>query len=136
LGCSQAAQWNSTQVAALVLVSSCHFAAGANATERGLKICQAQLDAARSGFEELETHPLAFADHAAEFYAGSGNDCRRALELARANLANRPTRRALKQVQTITMSAGEAAGRTAGSSADDMTPGGLIARRPAHSVLG
>jgi hypothetical protein len=67
---------------------------------------EAQLDAARSGFEELlERHLLAFADHAAEFYAGSGNDCRRALELARANLANRPTRRALKQVQTIAMSA-------------------------------
>ena len=69
-------------------------------------------------------------------YAGSGNDRRRALELARANLANRPTRRALKQVQTIAVSAGEAAGRTAGSSADDMNPGALIARRPAHSILG
>lgn len=34
-----------------------------------------QLDAARSGFDELlRKHPLAFADHAAEFYAGSGND--------------------------------------------------------------
>ena len=87
----------------------------------------------RSGFGP---HPLAFADHAAEFYAGSGNDCRRALELARANLANRPTRRALKQVQTIAMSASEAAGRTAGSGADDMNPGALIARRPAHSALG
>jgi tetratricopeptide (TPR) repeat protein len=34
-----------------------------------------QLDAARSGFDELlRKHLLAFADHAAEFYAGSGND--------------------------------------------------------------
>jgi tetratricopeptide (TPR) repeat protein len=48
-----------------------------------------RLDAARSGFDELlGRHLLAFADHAAEFYAGSGNDRRRALELAPANLAN------------------------------------------------
>ena len=61
-----------------------------------------QLDAARFGFEELlGRHLLAFADHAAEFYAGSGNDCRRALELARANVANRPTRRAIKQAHAI-----------------------------------
>jgi tetratricopeptide (TPR) repeat protein len=61
-----------------------------------------QLAAARSGFEELVgRHLLAFADHAAEFYAGSGNDFRRALELARVNVANRPTRRALKQAHAI-----------------------------------
>jgi tetratricopeptide (TPR) repeat protein len=64
-----------------------------------------QLDAARLGFEELlGRHLLAFADHAAEFYASSGNDYRRALELARANLANRPTRRAIKQVETLALS--------------------------------
>src|SRR5215475_10203584 len=63
---------------------------------------QTQLDAARSGFEELlGRHLLAFADHAAEFYVGTGNDRRRALELARANVANRPTRQAIKQAQTI-----------------------------------
>jgi hypothetical protein len=63
---------------------------------------ETQLEAARLGFEELlEKHLLAFADHAAEFYAGSGNDCRRALELARANVANRPTRRAIKQARAI-----------------------------------
>ena len=63
---------------------------------------ETQLDAARLGFDELlRKHPLAFADHAAEFYAGSGNDCRRALELARANVANRPTRRAVKQAHAI-----------------------------------
>jgi tetratricopeptide (TPR) repeat protein len=61
-----------------------------------------QLDAARAGFEELlERHRLAFADHAAEFYIGSGDDCPRALELARANVANRPTRRAIKQADAI-----------------------------------
>jgi tetratricopeptide (TPR) repeat protein len=63
---------------------------------------ETELDAARVGFEELlRRYPLAFADHAAEFYAGSGDDCRRALELARANVANRPTRRAIKQARAI-----------------------------------
>jgi hypothetical protein len=61
-----------------------------------------QLDAARRGFDELlGKYLLAFADHAAEFYAGSGNDHPRALQLARANVANRPTRRAVKQAQAI-----------------------------------
>src|SRR6185436_3975758 len=65
---------------------------------------ETQLDAARSGFEGLlERYLLAFADHAAEFYAGSGNDCPRALELARANVANRPTRRAVKQADAIAL---------------------------------
>jgi tetratricopeptide (TPR) repeat protein len=63
---------------------------------------RAQLDAARRGFEELlEKHWLAFADHAAEFYAGTGTDRRRAIELARANVANRPTRRAIGQMHSI-----------------------------------
>jgi len=63
---------------------------------------ETQLDAARAGFEALlERYLLAFADHAAEFYAGSGNDCPRALELARANVANRPTRRAVTQADAI-----------------------------------
>jgi predicted Zn-dependent protease len=65
-----------------------------------------QLDAARSGFDELVgKHPLAFADHAAEFYAGSGDDHRRALELARVNVANRPTRRAVEQAHAIAVNA-------------------------------
>jgi hypothetical protein len=59
-------------------------------------------DRARFGFEKLlQRHPLAFADHAAEFYAGSGNDYRRASELAWANVANRPTRRAIDQAHAI-----------------------------------
>lgn len=67
-----------------------------------LEEAKAQLDVARLGFEELlERHLLAFADHAAEFYAGSGNDHRRAVALARANAANRPTRRATQQAQTL-----------------------------------
>jgi len=60
------------------------------------------LDAARFAFEELlRKHPLAFADHAADFYAAIGNDRRRALELARTNVTNRPTRRAVKQAHAI-----------------------------------
>jgi hypothetical protein len=47
-----------------------------------------------------------------EFYSGGG----RALALARANLTNRPTRRAVEQMQTIASSGGEAATQT-GSSA-------------------
>jgi tetratricopeptide (TPR) repeat protein len=67
-----------------------------------LEEAELRLDAARCGFDELlEKHLLAFADHAAEFYAGSGADHRRALELASANVANRPTRRAIKQAHTI-----------------------------------
>jgi tetratricopeptide (TPR) repeat protein len=63
---------------------------------------ETELDAARVRFEQvLERHPLAFADHAAEFYAGSGDDCRRALDLARTNVANRPTRRAVAQADAI-----------------------------------
>jgi tetratricopeptide (TPR) repeat protein len=69
-----------------------------------------QLATARSGFEELlGKHLLAFVDHAAEFYAGSGDDCRRALELARTNVANRPTRRAVGQAHAIAVMADEAA---------------------------
>lgn len=61
-----------------------------------------QLDAARVGFDELlRRHRLAFADHAAEFYSGSGNDHKRALELAHVNVANRPTRRAVRQAHAI-----------------------------------
>jgi tetratricopeptide (TPR) repeat protein len=61
-----------------------------------------QLAAARSGFDLLlEQHLLAFADHGAEFYVGSGNDAARAFGLARTNVANRPTLRAYEQAYTI-----------------------------------
>ena len=74
---------------------------------------QAQLDAARFGFEELlGKHLLAFADHAAEFYAGIGNNRRRALELARAEAANRPTRRAIKQAHAMEAREGTSKGFT------------------------
>jgi hypothetical protein len=70
---------------------------------------EARMKAARSGFESLlERHLLAFADHGAEFYAGSGNDRRRALQLARINADNRPTLRALEQARNIVASADDA----------------------------
>lgn len=66
------------------------------------------MQAARSGFESLlARHLLAFADHGAEFYAGSGRDCRRALDLARVNVANRPTLRAFEQAHAIAASLGD-----------------------------
>jgi tetratricopeptide (TPR) repeat protein len=69
---------------------------------------ETQLQTARSGFESLlERHLLAFADHGAEFYAESGNDLRRALELACLNVANRPTLRTFEQAHAIAVSAGD-----------------------------
>ncbi len=68
------------------------------------------LAAARSGFEALlAKHPLAFADHGAEFYLGSGNDPARAFELASLNLANRPTLRAFEQACEAAHAAGDSA---------------------------
>jgi tetratricopeptide (TPR) repeat protein len=69
---------------------------------------EAQMMAARAGFENLlERHLLAFADHGAEFYSGTGGDTGRALELSRINAANRPTLRALEQAFAIAIEAGE-----------------------------
>jgi len=63
---------------------------------------EAQLEAARSGFESLlGRHLLAFADHGAEFYVGSGNDVHKALALSRANVENRPPLRAIEHEQAI-----------------------------------
>jgi len=67
-----------------------------------------QMLVARSGFEALLTkHLLAFADHGAEFYSGSGNDPQRASELARINVANRPTLRAFEQAWETAVAVGE-----------------------------
>jgi len=69
---------------------------------------EAQMQAARSGFETLlDKYLLAFADHGAEFYSGSGNNSRRAFELAMVNLANRPTLRAFEQAYETAIGAGE-----------------------------
>jgi tetratricopeptide (TPR) repeat protein len=55
----------------------------------------------------LARHPLAFADHAAEFYLGPGADPERAWKLAQQNLANRQTDRAA----ALAIKAAEASGR-------------------------
>lgn len=58
---------------------------------RGLE----EIARARRRFDELlERHPLAFADHAAEFFLGAGADPESALHWARVNLLARETRRA------------------------------------------
>jgi tetratricopeptide (TPR) repeat protein len=50
---------------------------------------------AASRYDELTaTHPVAFADHAAEFWLGAGNDPPKALRLAEFNLRVRQTHRA------------------------------------------
>lgn len=68
-----------------------------------------RLETARRGFELLlDKHLLAFADHASEFYAGSGNDAARAFELAKIDLANRPTLRAFEQAYAAAVDASEA----------------------------
>jgi tetratricopeptide (TPR) repeat protein len=62
------------------------------------------LESARLRYEELlARHLLAFADHAADFYTGSGDNAPRALELVRANVTNRPTRRARAQLREIAL---------------------------------
>src|SRR5262245_26068098 len=71
---------------------------------------EVQMEAAHAGFEFLlDRHLLAFADHGAELYAGRGNDCHRALKLARVNAANRPPLRALQQAHEIAIAAGDTA---------------------------
>jgi hypothetical protein len=78
-----------------------------NATGR-FADAETQLQAARSCFDVLlGKHLLAFADHGAEFYSGAGNDAAKALELANANVANRPTLRAFEQAYAIAMCAGQ-----------------------------
>ncbi len=79
-----------------------------NATGRFAE-AEAQLQAARTGFEALlDGHLLAFADHGAEFYAGSGGNPARAFELGRLNLANRPTLRAFEQAYATATAADKA----------------------------
>ncbi len=60
------------------------------------------------GFEALlARYPLAFADHGAEFYSGSGNDPVRAFELAQLNFGNRPTLKASEQAYATALAAGK-----------------------------
>jgi len=76
--------------------------------ERSVDEAASHLKAARSRYEALlDKHLLAFADHGAEFYIGSGGDPFRALQLAQINLGNRPTLRAFEQTFAIALEAGE-----------------------------
>ena len=71
---------------------------------------EGRMKAAHAGFESLlERHLLAFADHGAEFYAGSGGALPRALHLARINADNRPTLRAIEQAHKVAILADDAA---------------------------
>ncbi len=60
--------------------------------------------------ELIRVHPEAFADHAAEFWLAAGHDPRRGLELARMNLALRPTPRAYELVLQGSVAAGDPIG--------------------------
>lgn len=63
---------------------------------------------AHAGYSKLlDRYPLAFSDHATEFYLGAGDDAERALELATLNLNNRKTPRAYR----LAIEAAEAAER-------------------------
>ena len=62
---------------------------------------------AKARYEALvQKHELAFADHAAQFYLGLGQDPQRALSLARVNAKNRPTEPALDLWITAALAAG------------------------------
>ncbi len=64
---------------------------------------------AHDGYSKLlQKYPLAFADHATEFYLGEGHDPERALELAMLNLGNRQTERAYKLALRAANAAGDA----------------------------
>jgi tetratricopeptide (TPR) repeat protein len=78
---------------------------------------------ARQRFELLlARHPLAFADHAAEFYLGPGGDAERAWVLAQLNLANRESDRAI----ALAIRAARATGR-------DLEVRALVAKTRARS---
>jgi tetratricopeptide (TPR) repeat protein len=78
--------------------------AGAMAAQDRSAEAETQIKVAKAGFDELlARHPLAFADHAAAFYADTGNNLIRALELARVNVSNRPTLRAFEQALAIAL---------------------------------
>lgn len=66
--------------------------------EGNIQASEIEREAARIMYEDLlSRHELAFADHAAEFYLGSGNNVARALELSLLNLKNRATIGAYEQ---------------------------------------
>ncbi len=63
---------------------------------------------ATSGYDELlRIYPLAFVDHASEYFRGPGGDAERALSLALMNLENRETPRSLLLAWAAAESAGD-----------------------------
>jgi len=81
---------SSSEPEALARLGELHVRTGAPV--RGWR----EISRARQRYESLlARHPLAFADHAAEFYLGPGADAERAWVLARQNLAGRETYRAV-----------------------------------------
>ena len=77
------------------------------AAEGNISASEVELEAARLMYEDLlSRHELAFADHAAEFYLGSGNKPVRALELSLLNLQNRSTIGAYEQAIEAAQAAG------------------------------
>jgi tetratricopeptide (TPR) repeat protein len=89
----------------------------------------ALVDTARAEWERyVAALPEAFADHAARFYLGVGKDPKRALELARRNLANRDTREARALFVEAALAAKDA--RAACDAADKLVvPEALRAQR-------
>jgi tetratricopeptide (TPR) repeat protein len=81
---------SSNEPEATALLGMLHLQAGQ--AEQGAK----EIALAQKRFESLlALYPLAFADHATEFYLGPGANPERAWLLAQQNLANRPTDRAV-----------------------------------------
>jgi hypothetical protein len=77
------------------------------AKESDIQASANELEVAKLMYQDLlNRHELAFADHAAEFYLGSGHHPQRALKLANANLVNRKTARAY----ALAIDAAEASG--------------------------
>ena len=89
-------------------------------------------DTAAAGFDALVArHPLAFLDHAAEFWLGPGGNPRRAFALAKGNVANRKTPMSWTLLAKAAMDAGDgqAACRAATSAMAWRRPGRTLSAR-------
>ncbi len=65
---------------------------------------------AEEGYAKLlANYPLAFSDHACEFYLGAGDDAAKALSLAQLNLNNRKTKRAYALAYQAALASDDAA---------------------------
>jgi tetratricopeptide (TPR) repeat protein len=102
----------------------------------------ALIERARVRYEQLlGQQPSAFADHAAEFFAGPGHDPKRAVELARDNLALRQTGRAYQLVVQAALAAGDAPlacrymGEARGAAAASRNLNALVEREARHCKL-